>query len=456
MRNTSSPTPAVRYPKEPADSAHLLSRYVQFPSLSGNEEEAGRFFARECSKAGLYVHFFTKGKGQLNFAASLYPLEKAKPNIVFLNHIDVVDPGDEREWQYPPFSGEIAEGFVWGRGAYDNKGPAIIQFAAVKEFVALAKTRDLPYNVTLLSVSGEEVFSELGAKQIAGRYLDLLNPVLVIGEGPVGLKGLLPQNQNQWFFGISNANKRVLWLNLEIKVDAHGHGSVPPRDHALIAMIAALSRIAKSKPSIKLNETAFSNLKALGNYLPGWKGWILKNARYFKYPIKWFLALDPVLAPFYSDTTLVSTLETEDKAHNIISKKVSARLDCRLLPQTDTQTFITALKQKMQDPRIEIFVEKETPNAQPSDVNHPFFSDLAAAIKSEFQGAAVFPVMLPNTSDCNAFRNKGIPVFSTVPVKLSKELIDCIHGPNERIPIAALEEGKRVFIGLLKNVLSKA
>ena len=456
MRNTTYPNLSVSEQKGSFDAVQLLSRYVQFPSVSGNEEAAGRFFAQQCRQNGLHLHFFTQGAGQLNFAASLYPLDCGKPNIVFLNHIDGAEGGDEAEWLHPPFSGVISEGFVWGRGAYDNKGLAVMQLYAVSRFVELAKAKDLPYNVTLLSVSGEEIFSDLGAKQVADFYLQILNPVVVIGEGPVGLKEVIPGNPAQWVFGISVANKRVLWLNLSLKIKTRGHGSVPPKDHALQSMINALQRISKIKTPIKLDDLAYTGMENMGHLMQNWKGAILKNARRLAYPVKLFLSADEMLAPFYSDTILVSTVETEDKAHNIISKKVTAKLDCRLLPQTDTHAFIEMLKIKMKDPRIQISIEKETPNAMPSDSNHPLYTLLADSVAAEYPGAAVFPMMLPNTSDCNAFRKKGVPVFSTVPVKMNKELIDCIHGPNERIPVAALEEGQRVFVRFLQNVFSEA
>ena len=455
MRNTTAPTLFVQSPKKISDPVSLLSRYVQFPSVSGKETEAGLFLAQQCLQNGLHVHYFEEDTPHLNFAASLYPLESGKPNIVFLNHMDVVEAGDESQWLYPPFSGEIAEGFVWGRGAYDNKGLAIIQFFSIIHFVGLARRKDLPYNVTMLSVSGEEVFSDFGARKVADHYLDLLNPVAIFGEGPVGLKNLIKEKPNQWMFGISVANKRVLWLNLTLKINTRGHGSVPPKEHALQTMITALKKIGEIKPQIKLDELAYANIEMMGKLTPGLKGLVLKNARKLTYPIKLFLSFDHVLSPFYSDTILVSTLETEDKAHNIISKKVTAKLDCRLLPQTDTDTFIKFIKDRLKDPRIQISIEKETPNALPSDSGHPFFNDLAEAIRQEFPGALVFPMMLPNTSDCNTFRKKGIPVFSTVPVKMSKELLDCIHGPNERIPVTALEEGPRVFIRFLEKVFSK-
>jgi acetylornithine deacetylase/succinyl-diaminopimelate desuccinylase-like protein len=108
------------------DAVKVLIEYIQINSESGNEEKAALFFAKKCDESGLHVTFFSKDSGSYNFIASVYPLDVRKPNIVFFNHIDVVGPLNEKEWKYPPYSGTVADNKVWGRGALDNKGLAVI------------------------------------------------------------------------------------------------------------------------------------------------------------------------------------------------------------------------------------------------------------------------------------------------------------------------------------------
>jgi carboxypeptidase PM20D1 len=115
-------------------AAQFLSDYIKVESVSGNEAKAGIFFAEECARRGLQVRILTNENSSYNFVASLYPLSMGKPNIVLLNHIDVVDPGAPEKWTFPPFSGAIAQGAVWGRGAIDNKGMAAMQLEALCQF----------------------------------------------------------------------------------------------------------------------------------------------------------------------------------------------------------------------------------------------------------------------------------------------------------------------------------
>jgi carboxypeptidase PM20D1 len=112
-------------------SAHLLSRYIKHESVTGNERVAGIFFSTIARQKGFHVEILTDDPGSYNFTASLYPLESGKPNIILLNHIDVVPAGKSGEYTHPPFSGAIADGYVWGRGALDMKGMAVMQLLAM-------------------------------------------------------------------------------------------------------------------------------------------------------------------------------------------------------------------------------------------------------------------------------------------------------------------------------------
>ena len=170
------------------EAAQLLSTYVQQSSVTGNEKPAGEFLANVCREKGLHVRVFTDKNDSYNFAASLYPLESGKPNIIMLNHIDVVPPGDTASWDHPPFSGSIVNDTIWGRGTIDMKGIAIMQLLSTSSFIDRAKEEDLPMNVTLLSVSGEEEFGETGSMIISNEFLDVLNPIVVLGEGGVGTR----------------------------------------------------------------------------------------------------------------------------------------------------------------------------------------------------------------------------------------------------------------------------
>lgn len=116
-------------------ATRLLSDYIRIPSETGKENNAAYFLMDYCREKQFNIKILNDEKGCVNFAASLYPLEEGKPNIIFLNHLDVVACGDADKWTFPPYSGTISCNKVWGRGAFDNKGLAITQLTAIEQFI---------------------------------------------------------------------------------------------------------------------------------------------------------------------------------------------------------------------------------------------------------------------------------------------------------------------------------
>jgi carboxypeptidase PM20D1 len=453
MKSHNEQTIVAPIDQQVPESAALLSQYVQIPSISGAEVEAGRFIADVCRSKGLHIQFFGQAPGQFNFAASLYPLHLRKPNILFLNHIDVVEPGNLSEWKYPPFSGAIAEGYVWGRGAHDNKGSTILNLMALSHFVEEASIRDFPCNITLLCMSDEERFGEGGALYVAEHHLDTLNPIAIVGEGAVGVNDIVPNKPDQLMFGVSNAHKRILWLKLTATAATNGHGSVTAPQSAVDIMVDAFYQINHWKRPILINKRSLDLVKVLGHYAGGFLGWLMRHPNLIRPFLPPILEKEDVIRAMFMDSINITRIKTPGTANNVTPQSIFAVLDCRLLPETNSDEFLSGLRRQIDNPAIQIKVLKETPNAMPTPPDHPLFTLLKGAIQQGYLGAGVFPMTVPITSDSNTFRAKGIPTFSTVPVHLTRDEIRAIHGPNERMPIDDLECGIRAYKHLIRSIL---
>jgi carboxypeptidase PM20D1 len=231
----------------------FLQTYVRIPSVSGHEKQAGSFLASTLETLGMHVELLGDQDSNYNVAASLFPLSHGKPNIILLSHIDVVSAGEYADWLYPPFSGAIADGYLWGRGSFDNKASTIMQAVALCRYAIAHRTEELPFNVTILAVSGEENDSYYGAKYITDHYLEYLNPVLVLGEGPAGLRNVLASNPDKLIFPVAIANKRELWLTLRLAIDSHGHGSIRPGRYAIQEMIQSLQLLNQHQSRFQIN-----------------------------------------------------------------------------------------------------------------------------------------------------------------------------------------------------------
>ncbi len=439
-----------------SEAARLLSAYIRHPSVSGHEREAGAWFMEYCAARGLYVEELSAPDGTFNMVASLFPLHEGRPNYIFLHHIDVVDAGDTSLWRFEPFSGTIAEGQVWGRGAYDNKGVGVIQVLAMLSVMERARAEDWPFNVSLLAVSGEETFHPGGAAYVADNHLELLRPAALIGEGPAGIRGLVADRPDGIVFGISVSHKRALWLRLTLDYESSGHGSVPPANYPNKDMIAAVNRILHKRQKVRFDRYNASMLQALGDMEGGFKGFFMKNVHLLQPVARHIIRRDPLYNSFFSNTINLTRIANAGGAHNSIPTHVEAILDCRLLPGTSTDDFLRRMRRTMKNDRIRIEVLRETPDAPPTDPDMLVYASLEQAILGRYPDAYVVPVMLQATIDSNFFRARGVPAYCTVPILMTRALLSRVHSTDERVPIPSLEGGTDVLTDFLLELAARS
>jgi acetylornithine deacetylase/succinyl-diaminopimelate desuccinylase-like protein len=432
----------------------ILSKYIQIPSESGHEREAGEFLKKLCEENGLYVTQMGDTDGNYNFSASVKPLDDRLPNIVFLNHIDVVPPGDLEEWELPPYSGTITDTEIWGRGAFDNKGTAIMQLFGVLEIAKTKRSAKLNHNVTFLAVSCEETQCDGGIQYVVDNHLEELNPSVVIGEGPPSIDGLISRDPEKALFGISVAHKRALWLKLKLELPTSGHASVTPLAYANKEMVQALNRLVGKKPKIIYNDLNVNILKSLGELEKGPKGFVMKHPRLFKSLIKPQLKKQPELLALFTNTITLTNIDNGLNEVNVIPEKISATLDCRLLPGQETESFLAQVRQTLKNDKINIDIIQEMPMVESTPEESIYYEHLKSAILKNHDNAAVATIFLPNSNDSAYFRAKGVPVFSSVPVKIGREYLELIHNYNERIPKSILDYGKDTYVSFIQDCLS--
>ncbi len=434
------------------DPPRLLSQYVQIPSVSGSEKEAGEFLARFCADRGLHVRVFTDEEDSYNFAASLYPLELGKPNIVFMTHIDVVPAGDPESWTYPPFSGTIAEGMVWGRGAIDNKAMGVMQVLAILQFTGKAAEVDLPYNVTLLAVSGEETGGDKGARIIVQHYLDELNPLVVYGEGGAGITGLIGAAPEKPVFGLGIAQKRRLFLAVESRVAASGHGSVPRERYPTKEVVNASAALLEAIPKITVSPVVREGLSAIGEYDTGIMRRVMMNIDFYGPLFGSVIRKDPMISSMLTNTMSLTSLTSTEGAYNQIPPHARAVFDCRLLPETDEKKFLAHIERIVEPYEVEIKVISSSPPAPVSEQG-VFYEAMEQSIYAVFDDALVVPFMFVAVNDNRFFRRQGIPAYGLLPAIMSDELMESIHYFDERFPVDALYKGIEVYVTLINILL---
>lgn len=447
-------TSATMDPDTIPHSAILLSDYVQHSSVTGSEKDAGMYLATMAMLKGLHVEIFTNHVDTFNFAASLYPLDMQKPNIILLNHIDVVPAFNADKFTYPPFSGTIADGMVWGRGAIDNKGMGVMQLLAMEKFVDMAKDQDLPFNVTMVSVSGEETGGYTGAKVVTERFMDRLNAVVVYGEGGTGIPKLLANDPEKRVFTVSTTFKRSLWLELTLKMQTSGHGSVPPKKYAVQEKIRSLYKLIRWNRKESFSKTTRDMFKELGKLEGGFRGLVLRNIRLFRPLAVRGMRQDEVVYSLVTNTVTITGINTPPGPPNQIPQKITVTLDCRLLPEVDNEEFIQEIEDILDNSDVDIKILEQDEMVPPTEIEEGYYK-IKNALRAVHPNAGVIPILMPASNDNNYFRRHRVPVYGILPIFMSIELIESIHNIDERITIEALEKGTQVYVELLNEFLTE-
>lgn len=441
------------------EAVNVLSEYLQIPSITGNEAPAGIFLSEYCKDRGLHVEIFSNEKNAFNFAASLYPLSTAKPNIILLNHLDVVPAGNEESWTYPPFAGTVTDSSVWGRGAIDCKGLAIMQLMGLLQFKSINQ-KNLPFNITFLAVSNEETGGYLGTSFIIKNYLEYLNPVVVLGEGGSALRDIIPNRPEEAVYGISIAEKTNLWLELSLKDNASGHGASPSNVYANKSMVEALSRLNNQKMKLKFNEANKLMFNELGSIIGGLQGFVIKNANWFLFRpfLKGQINNNPFLRSLLTNTVTITNINNPPGPPNQIASSSKATLDCRLLPGTRKKAFIKKIKKTLKEPQIEVKVIDEGPNNISTTPDDLFYSSMKNAINAyhNTENVHVAPFLFPASSDNAYFRNAGIPTYGIIPGILSHDEVNSVHNVNEKISKTALNSGIIIYYLFFENIAAQA
>jgi acetylornithine deacetylase/succinyl-diaminopimelate desuccinylase-like protein len=430
------------------EAAALLSRYIQIRTDNppGRTVEAVAFLEPLLRAAGLETQQLAATPEKPFLIARLRGRDggTGKP-IVLLNHMDVV-PADPAGWAFPPFSGEIRNGIIYGRGAIDMKGLGIAQLLALR---LLTERGELPRrDLIFLAVPDEEVGGTQGVAWLAQQRPDLFDVEAVWDEGGIGATDLLPAPA----LFISITEKQVLWLRIVVE-GAAGHGSRPFPAAAPRRLTEALSRILENPPAPRLTPITRDVFRQVGTNVSGIEGFAMRRLRN---PVVWLfaegrLSQEPWSAAMTRDTIALTMLEAGYKP-NVIPERASAVIDCRLLPDTNVDAFIAQLHKVIDDPQVEIEVIQAPEPAPPSPTNHPLLLAMRTAAAAVYPDIAVADSMTIGGTDSRFFRRHGVPAYGFFPVLLPKELTGTVHGVDERLPVNDLGKAVRVVYDALRTL----
>ncbi|NNU43052.1 M20 family peptidase [Ramlibacter montanisoli] len=379
----------------------------------------------------------------------------AKP-IALLAHQDVVPiaPGSEAKWQTAPFSGEVKDGYVWGRGAWDDKANLIAQLEAVEMLLASGfKPRQTVY---LVFGADEEVGGLRGAVQVVKLLQERkVRLDFVIDEGLLITEGVMPGlKQPAALVGIAEKG----YLSVVLKVPATpGHSSMPPPKgtSAIGMMSAALRRLDDEQLPGTIRGVAREMFETIAPEMGGFQRVALSNLWLFGPLVQSQLEKAASTNAMLRTTTALTIVNAGNK-DNVIPGEAQATVNFRLLPGDTTQSVMQHVRGKTGE-RFELIALPAASEPSPvSPTQSASYQLINRTVRSLFPGTLVAPGLMIAATDSRHFAPVSDHIYRFSPVRARPEDLARFHGTNERIAVANLGELVRFYHQLLRNLNAPA
>jgi carboxypeptidase PM20D1 len=456
-----SPPPETSFEADEGLAATHLAAAIRFPTVAHEDPErfdAEAFAAfREWLVLSYPAAHSTLEREVVGDASLLYTWPGRDPSlspVVLMGHMDVVpvDPGTEDEWTHGPFEGVVADGFVWGRGALDDKVSVVAIMEAVE---ALAGEGFTPARTVHLAFGHDEEVGGLNGARLVADALEargMGRAALVVDEGGVLAQGLMPGVEGPVAL-VGVAEKGFLSLALSVRSEG-GHSSMPPRQTAISILARAITRLEERPFPSRLDGPARWMLEAVGPRMsfPARLG--LANLWLLEPLVLRALNEGPSTAAMVRTTTAPTIIEAGVK-ENVLPIQARAVVNFRILPGETRDSVTTHVREIVSDPRVE--VTQATPFAtEPSPVSDPEgpgFRLVAAAARQAVQDPdlPVAPYLVVGGTDSRYYADRAESVLRFVPVLIRPDDLSRVHGTDERVATSDVATAVRFFHALIQG-----
>jgi len=401
------------------------------------EREAAEFVAAHLSALGIEPTLFEPAPRRTNVVARVPGSDPTLPALLVQAHLDVV-PADPTEWTVPPFSGEVRDGYLWGRGSVDMKDMVAMVLSVLSTWSR--EGRGPERDLVLAFVADEEDQGDFGAQWLVDHRPHLFaDCAAAISESGgysyrVGDKRVYP---------IGTAERGTSHLTLTARGRA-GHGSRRNDDNAVVTLANALARLAAYEHPVRLTPTVEAFLLRTGEALGVQVDLADVDATLAR------LGPAGALAESTVRNSTTPTMLSAGYKVNVIPGTATARVDVRTLPGTEDELMATI--DTLLGPNVTREYLEHLPPVQ-APIDSPWFTAMADALRAEDPEAVVVPYCMGGGTDAKAFSTLGIDCYGFAPLLLPEgyPYRAMAHGVDERVPVEGLRFGARVLDHLLSR-----
>lgn len=414
----------------------------------GNEDPAAKYVAGILQKEGFTPEILQVVPGRSAVVARLRSSAVADPSkaLLLVAHMDVV-PADKTRWTVDPFGAVVKDGYLYGRGAVDDKGMLAANLAA---FIALKRSAArLNRDVIFLATADEETSGEASISNLALKYWDKFAAGYAINEGG----NVFMHNGKVQYIGLQASEK----VSLNIIVTARGtsgHASQPTKDNAVVHLATAVEKIGNYSAPVRFTTIVrryFEGLAPLEDDEIG----------------KWMRSVDTSdrgehaqrvisdASPLWNAmmrNTIAPTMLNAGTARNVIPGTATANLNVRLLPGDNVNPLLGELNKLVNDSQIKLDVIGNSGISAPdSSLENDFYATVARVATREFGGAPTLPFQSTWATDSSTLRLHNVQAYGLVPFPLSDDDIKRMHGDDERIPVVSFAKGVDVMVKIVSE-----
>jgi acetylornithine deacetylase/succinyl-diaminopimelate desuccinylase-like protein len=427
-------------------ATELLQRLIRCDTTNppGNEILCIQILDDVLRDAGFETQILGSDENRPNLVTRLAGQGQAPPLLMY-GHVDVVTTKGQ-SWTHPPFEARVADGYIWGRGVLDMKGPVVVMVSTLLR--AKAEGFEPPGDVVLAVVSDEEAGGRCGAGYLVEEQRHLFHGIrYAIGEAG----GISVHMGGKRIYPIMVAEKQGCAVSATVR-GRGGHGAIPVRGETMSRLASMLQKLDRSRLPVHITTTTRQMIESFATALPAAQGLVLRLLL-----IPWLTdrildllgSAGQTFDPLLHNTASPTMVRASEKI-NVVPSQATVQLDGRLLPGHNAEDLLCELGRILGD---EVELEVLAFNPGPPEPDMGLFDTLGDILREADPAAIVGPMLLAGVTDARHFARLGIQTYGFTPMQLPAELDpwQMVHGADERLPLSALPFGIDATYKLLQR-----